>query len=115
MGAARNLYLHPSSPIAELKKLLPRAQIAFDPGMSPAQSAMLARRSDVVIVFGIRMKGEGFDLADLTLPWGQGAVIEAGADQRRIANGTYRVALGKFAGDFVLTGGAPLTSQLFGR
>ena len=45
--------------------------------MSPAESALLARRSDVVIVFGIRVEGEGFDSADLSLPWGQDAVIEA--------------------------------------
>ena len=77
MGAARNLYLLPSSPVAALTKLLPQAQIDFDPGMSPAEAAMLARRSDVVIVFGMRVEGEGFDLPDLTLPWGQDAVIEA--------------------------------------
>ena len=45
--------------------------------MSPAESALLAARSDVAIVFGIRVEGEGFDNADLTLPWGQDAVIEA--------------------------------------
>jgi beta-glucosidase len=77
MGGARNLYLLPSSPIAEIKKLLPKVQIEFDPGQSPAESTLLARRSDVVIVFGIRVEGEGFDLPDLTLPWGQDAVIEA--------------------------------------
>ncbi len=68
MGASRNLYLLPSSPLAELNKLLPRAQIEFDPGMHPAESAMLARRSDVVIAFGLRVEGEGFDLPDLALP-----------------------------------------------
>jgi beta-glucosidase len=73
----RNLYLLPSSPIAELRKLLPKAQIEYDPGQSPAESALLARRSDVVIAFGIRIEGEGYDLPDLTLPWGQDAVIEA--------------------------------------
>jgi beta-glucosidase len=77
MGRARNLYLLPSSPLAELETLLPTAQIEFDPGMSPAESALLARRSDVAIVFGIRVEGEGFDLPDLSLPWGQDAVIEA--------------------------------------
>ena len=30
-----------------------------------------------MIVFGIRVEGEGFDSADLSLPWGQDAVIEA--------------------------------------
>jgi beta-glucosidase len=77
MGAARNLYLLPSSPVAELKKLMPQAQIEFDGGYTPAESALLARRSDVVIAFGIRVEGEAFDLPDLSLPWGQDAVIEA--------------------------------------
>ena len=76
VGNLRNLYLMPSSPLAELEKLLPRAQIEFDPGQTPAEAALLARRSDVVIVFGIRVEGEGFDLPDLTLPWGQDAIID---------------------------------------
>jgi beta-glucosidase len=71
MGAARNLHLLPSSPLAELKKLLPDAQIEFDPGYMPAEAALMAKRSDVVIAFGIRVEGEGFDIADLSLPWGQ--------------------------------------------
>jgi beta-glucosidase len=77
MARWRNLYLLPSSPVTELKKLLPQAQIEFDPGQTPAEAALLARRSDIAIVFGIRVEGEGFDLPDLTLPWGQDAVIEA--------------------------------------
>lgn len=80
MGSGRNLYLLPSSPLAELQKLLPDAEIEYDPGMSPAEAALLAARSDVAIVFGIRVEGEGFDNADLSLPWGQDAVIEAVAD-----------------------------------
>jgi beta-glucosidase len=77
MGAMRNLYLLPSSPVAELEKLLPNAQLEFDPGMSPSDSALLAQRSDLAIVFGIRVEGEGYDNPDLSLPWGQDAVIEA--------------------------------------
>jgi beta-glucosidase len=77
MGSGRNLYLLPSSPEAELRKLLPSAGIDFDPGMTPAEAALLARRCDVAIVFAIRVEGEGFDLPDLSLPWGQDAVIEA--------------------------------------
>ena len=80
MGSARNVLLMPSSPLAELEKLLPEAEIAFDPGYTPAEARLLAARSDVVIVFGIRVEGEGFDLPDLSLPWGQDAVIEAVAD-----------------------------------
>ena len=55
----------------------PGAEIDFDPGMTPAEAALLARRCDVAIVFAIRVEGEGFDLPDLSLPWGQDAVIEA--------------------------------------
>jgi len=56
---------------------LPQAQIEFDGGYTSAESALLARRSDVVVVFGIRVEGEAFDLPDLSLPWGQDAVIDA--------------------------------------
>jgi beta-glucosidase len=80
MGAMRNLYLLPSSPLAELDALLPGAEIEFDPGMTPAEAALTARRSDVAIVFALRVEGEGFDNPDLSLPWGQDALIDAVAD-----------------------------------
>ena len=73
----RNLYLLPSSPLDELRKQLPHAQIEFDPGISPAEAVLAARRADIAIVFAIRVEGEGFDSADLSLPWGQDAVIAA--------------------------------------
>jgi beta-glucosidase len=73
----RNLYLHPSSPLAELRKRFPHAQIEFDPGISPAEAAPAARRADIAIVFAVRPEGEGSDIADLSLPWGQDAVIAA--------------------------------------
>jgi beta-glucosidase len=77
MGVGRNLYLLPSSPLAELRKLLPGAEIEFDPGMSPAESALMAARCDIAVVFAIKLDSEGFDDPDLSLPWGQDAVIEA--------------------------------------
>jgi beta-glucosidase len=80
MGGSRNLFLLPSSPLRELRRLLPEARVEFDPGHTPAEAALLARRCDVVVAFGIRVEGEGYDLADLSLPWGQDAVIEAVAD-----------------------------------
>ncbi len=73
----RKLYLLPSSPLEELRTRLPHAQIEFDPGASPAEAASAARRADLAIVFAIRAEGEGFDGADLSLPWGQDAVIAA--------------------------------------
>jgi hypothetical protein len=77
MGVGRNLYLLPSSPLEELRQLLPGAQIEFDPGMNPAESALMAAHRDVAVVFAIKLDSEGFDDPDLSLPWGQDAVIEA--------------------------------------
>ncbi len=76
-GIGRNLYLLPSSPLNELRKLLPQSWIEFDPGISPAEAALAARRADIVIVFAVRVEGEGLDSVDLALPWGQDAVISA--------------------------------------
>jgi hypothetical protein len=53
-----------------------------NPGYRPGDTAT-ARRSDVVIVLGIRVEGEGFDLPDLTLPWGQDAEHHCGAGNRQ--------------------------------
>lgn len=77
MGKHRNLFLFRPSPVEELQKAFPKAQVEFDPGYTPAEAALTARRADVVIAFGIRVEGEGFDLPDLSLPWGQDAVIDA--------------------------------------
>src|SRR5690606_22503477 len=77
MGKHRNLFLFPPSPVDELAKRFPRAQFDFDPGYTPAEAALAAKRSDVVFAFGIRVDGDGFDMRDLSLPWGQDAVIDA--------------------------------------
>jgi len=80
MGKHRNLFLYEPSPLEELRKALPQAQLDFDPGYTPAEAALTAKRSDVVVVFAIRVEGEGFDSPDLSLPWGQDTVIDAVAD-----------------------------------
>src|SRR5262245_12335762 len=77
MGKFRNLFLMPPAPVEALRKALPNAHVDFDPGYTAAEAALTAKRSDVVIAFGIRVEGEGFDLPDLSLPWGQDAVIDA--------------------------------------
>jgi beta-glucosidase len=76
-GGLRNLCLLPPSPAEELRKQLPGARIEFDPGISPAEAVLAASRADIAIVFAIRVEGEGFDGADLSLPWGQDALISA--------------------------------------
>ncbi|WP_375488428.1 glycoside hydrolase family 3 C-terminal domain-containing protein [uncultured Mycobacterium sp.] len=80
MGSARNLYLLPSSPLTELRNMLPGKVVVFDPGISPAESVLAAQRADIAIVFAVRVEGEGLDNADLSLPWGQDAVITAVAE-----------------------------------
>ncbi|HLS85558.1 MAG TPA: glycoside hydrolase family 3 N-terminal domain-containing protein, partial [Burkholderiales bacterium] len=67
MGKHRNLFLFPPSPLEALKKQFPEAQFDFDPGYTPAEAALTAKRNDLVIFFGIRVEGEGFDLPDLSL------------------------------------------------
>lgn len=76
-AALRNLYLLPSSPLEELRKRLPHAQIEFDPGISRAEAVRAAAAADMAIVFAVRAEGEGFDIADLSLPWGQDELITA--------------------------------------
>lgn len=76
-GGMRNLYLLAPSPLAELKKALPDAEFAFDPGYTPAEAALTAARVDLAIVFATRVEGEGRDNADLSLPQGQDALIAA--------------------------------------
>src|SRR5664279_4765003 len=77
MASGRNVYLLPSSPLTALRKVFPGAAVRFDPGMFAAQAAALARQCDVAIVLPIRPESEGFDAPDLSLPWGQDALIEA--------------------------------------
>lgn len=77
MGSVRTLSLLPSSPLAELRTVLPEATIEYDPGMSPASAALLAARCDVAVVFAHDVSSEGYDSADLALPWGQDALVEA--------------------------------------
>lgn len=75
-GSRKQGYL-PSAPKVELQKLMPRAKVAYDPGAFAADAAELARRSDLVIVFANRFESEGFDSPDLSLPYGQDALIDA--------------------------------------
>jgi beta-glucosidase len=80
LAGLRHMAFFPSAPLAELKKLLPQASIAYDAGAYPRDAALLARRSDVAIVFATKLGCEGFDDPDLTLPYGQDALIDAVAD-----------------------------------
>jgi beta-glucosidase len=68
--------VYPSSPMAQIKRLAPGAEIAFASGDDPAAAARLAQASDVAIVFATQWEGESFDVP-LALPEGQDALIFA--------------------------------------
>ena len=70
----RQVFIAPG-PMAELRKLLPGASIIYNSGEYPIEAAALARRADVAIVVANKFETEGFDSPDLTLPWGQDALI----------------------------------------
>lgn len=71
MAGGRNMFLIAPSPLAELTKLLPDAHFDFDPGYLPAEAALLAKRSDLLIAFGVRVECECFDNTDLSLRGGK--------------------------------------------
>jgi len=73
-----------SSPLEALRKALPGAEIVFDDGSDPARAAALAKSVDVALVVAGKPEVEGVDHADLSLPYGQDALIAAvaGANPR---------------------------------
>ncbi|MCY0854094.1 beta-glucosidase family protein [Cupriavidus sp. D39] len=71
------LRLFGPSPLSELRKRLPNTLVEFDSGAHIAGALALAQRADVVIVHAIRHEGERFDSPDMTLPFGQDALIDA--------------------------------------
>ena len=66
-----------SPPLAALRAALPGADIRFDDGSDPARAAALAKSADVALVFAVKPEIEGVDHADLSLPDGQDALIDA--------------------------------------
>ena len=73
----RRLTLVGPSPVSELRKQFPNAEILFNPGEMPVDAAAIAKRADVVVMMGFKTESENNDNADLSLPWGQREVIEA--------------------------------------
>lgn len=67
---------YPSSPLEELRKLLPQATIDYAEGNDRAEAARLAAQADVVLVFGTQWASESIDVP-LALGDGQEALIEA--------------------------------------
>lgn len=77
MAAFSSVVFHPSSPLTAIRARMPQGTVSFDPGLYASSAVEAARKADVAIVFAWKPSGEGDDDADLTLPWGQDALIEA--------------------------------------
>ncbi len=76
-GRTRQMVLHPSSPLAAIRSMVPRADVEFVDGRDPAEAAAAASRADVAIVFATQWMTEGADAPDLSLPSEQDALIDA--------------------------------------
>ncbi len=72
-----NITYHPSSPFAAIQAMAPQARLRFRNGRSVSEARTEAAKADLVIVFANQWSGEGFDQADLALPDGQDALIDA--------------------------------------
>jgi len=68
---------HRSVPLEAIRARAPQARVEYNPGTDPASAAVLAKSSDVAIVFGVQHESEGSDLPNLSLPDQQDALIEA--------------------------------------
>lgn len=68
---------HRSAPLKGIQEKAPHAVVQFDGGTDPAAAAALAKQSQVAIVFATQHASEGMDLANLSLPGNQDALIEA--------------------------------------
>ncbi|HTT05136.1 MAG TPA: glycoside hydrolase family 3 C-terminal domain-containing protein [Steroidobacteraceae bacterium] len=77
MAAQRIELLDPSAPLVAIRAAAPGARVEFDSGEYPAESAALAAHADIAIVFVTQHEMEGFDVPDLTLPFGQDGLVSA--------------------------------------
>ncbi len=68
---------HASSPLKAMRMALPQAQVTYIDGTDPAAAAAAARSADLAIVFATQWTTEAQDVADLSLPNGQDALIAA--------------------------------------
>ena len=66
----------PTSPLKALRAKAAHAKVAYDPGTDPTAAAKLAGAADVAIVFVYQWESEGMDLATLSLPEHQDALVE---------------------------------------
>lgn len=65
------------APLDAIKAAAPDADVLFRDGAYISEAVEYAKKADVVILFATKWSTEGFDSPDLSLPYGQDALIEA--------------------------------------
>jgi beta-glucosidase len=65
----------PTSPLKAIQARAPKATVKYDAGTDTASAAVLAKSSDVAIVFAYEWESEGMDLKTLSLPHNQDDLI----------------------------------------
>ena len=66
-----------TAPVSALQAAFPGAEVVFDDGTDPARAAGVAKSADLVLVVAEKWATEAEDNADISLPDGQDAMIEA--------------------------------------
>ncbi|MBT0668182.1 glycoside hydrolase family 3 C-terminal domain-containing protein [Novosphingobium profundi] len=95
MAAFARVVFHPSSPLAAIREMVGAssqaamgiypgekakasdAVVTFDTGFYPQAAAQAASKADLAVVFVYQPSGEGEDVPDMSLPFGQDALVEA--------------------------------------
>ncbi len=72
-----NQAYHRSSPLQALIARAPDTKFSFDDGRYITSAVAAAKKADVTIIFATQWMTEGYDVADLSLPSGQDALIAA--------------------------------------
>jgi len=68
---------HPYPPLKAIRTLAPKANVQYANGNDVAAAVALATKSQVAVVFVQKWAAESFDAADLALPDGQDALVDA--------------------------------------
>ncbi len=68
---------HPYPPLKAIRTMAPKANVQYANGNDVAAAAALAAKSQVAVVFVQKWAAESVDAADLALPDGQDALVEA--------------------------------------
>jgi len=76
-GGGRGPVYYPSSPLKAIRAKAARANVEYAAGTDPAAAAALAKASQIAIVFVNQPTSEGRDVATLSLPDNQDALVSA--------------------------------------